>query len=269
MPTAAGSTAPRSPGSRAWPRRGARFRATTSAARATCSSAGAAWRGRRRPRDRYSCRLVTLGRSAKRGPAFEQFKPFFCYVEVEGDLFTIVKQTGSQRPAGRLWEDDIPTRLIFLGSLALGNEEEARAYGDDPRRDVAGVFERIAPFVWRLVIPFPQDGTKLRRVRTDPGGRAAQALSGAGRIADPARSPRAPDRRRRRRPSLTYSELLAQLGHGFSRPKMRALCKTLGAVDEEAEARGEPELAVLVVRQSDGLPGQGWWVGGGASAAWL
>ena len=63
--------------------------------------------------------------------------------------------------------------------------------------------------------------------------------------------------------ALTYSELLEHLGYGFSRPKMRQLCKTLGAVDEEAEARGEPELAVLVVRQSDGLPGQGWWVAGG------
>jgi hypothetical protein len=66
--------------------------------------------------------------------------------------------------------------------------------------------------------------------------------------------------------ALTYSELLEHLGYGFSRPKMRALCKTLGTVDEEAAARGEPELAVLVVRQSDGLPGQGWWVGGGGSA---
>ncbi len=116
----------------------------------------------------YSCRLVTLGRSAKRGPAFVKFKPFFCYVDLEGELFTIVKQTGSERPAGRLWEDQIPTRLIFLGSLALGNEEEARAYGDDPRRDVAGVFERIAPFVWRLVIPFPQDGTKLQVFELTP-----------------------------------------------------------------------------------------------------
>lgn len=62
---------------------------------------------------------------------------------------------------------------------------------------------------------------------------------------------------------LTYSELLEHLGYGFSRPKMRALCKTLGTVDEDADARGEPELAVLVVRQSDGLPGQGWWVAGG------
>ena len=66
--------------------------------------------------------------------------------------------------------------------------------------------------------------------------------------------------------ALTYSELLEHLGHGFSRPKMRALCKTLAVIDEEAAERGEPELAVLVVRQSDGLPGQGWWVGGGGSA---
>ncbi|HYI43246.1 MAG TPA: ribose-phosphate pyrophosphokinase [Sphingomicrobium sp.] len=61
--------------------------------------------------------------------------------------------------------------------------------------------------------------------------------------------------------SITYSELLAALGHGFTRPKMRALCKVLAVIDEEAADRGEPELAVLVVRQSDGLPGQGWWVG--------
>jgi hypothetical protein len=60
---------------------------------------------------------------------------------------------------------------------------------------------------------------------------------------------------------LTYSELLERLGHAFTRPKMRALCKTLAAVDDAAEAGGEPELAVLVVRQSDGLPGQGWWTG--------
>ncbi len=63
---------------------------------------------------------------------------------------------------------------------------------------------------------------------------------------------------------ITYSELLGRLGYPFSRPKMRALCAVLGSVDEEAAERGEPELAVLVVRQSDGLPGQGWWVAGGA-----
>lgn len=62
--------------------------------------------------------------------------------------------------------------------------------------------------------------------------------------------------------AITYSELLGLLGHDFTRPKMRALCKVLAFVDDEAAERGEPELAVLVVRQSDGLPGQGWWIGG-------
>jgi hypothetical protein len=63
--------------------------------------------------------------------------------------------------------------------------------------------------------------------------------------------------------ALSYGELLEHLGYAFSRPKMRQLCAVLGDVDPRAELRGEPELAVLVVRQSDGLPGQGWWVSGG------
>ncbi|MGI8610935.1 MAG: DUF4893 domain-containing protein [Sphingomicrobium sp.] len=109
----------------------------------------------------YNCRLIKLGKTSGRGPAFERFKPFFCYVEVEDDLLTIVKQTGSQRPAGRLWEDDRPDRLIFLGSLALGDEQQPLAYGENPKRDMAGVIERIGPFRWRLVIPWPQDGSKL------------------------------------------------------------------------------------------------------------
>jgi hypothetical protein len=109
----------------------------------------------------YNCRLIKLGKAKLTGKAFESFKPFFCYVEVEEDLLTIVKQTGSQRPAGRLWEDDDPNRLIFLGSLALGDEQVPVAYGDDPKRDMAGVLERIAPFKWRLVIPWPQSTSKL------------------------------------------------------------------------------------------------------------
>jgi hypothetical protein len=109
----------------------------------------------------YNCRLIKLGKATAKGKAFESFKPFFCYVEIEGDLLTIVKQTGSQRPAGRLWEDDDANRLIFLGSLALGDEDQPLAYGDDPKRDMAGVLERIAPFKWRLVIPWPQSTSKL------------------------------------------------------------------------------------------------------------
>jgi hypothetical protein len=61
--------------------------------------------------------------------------------------------------------------------------------------------------------------------------------------------------------SLSYSEILLMLGYRFSRPKMRSLCKVLDAVDQRGAMRGEPELAVLVVREGDRLPGQGWWVG--------
>ena len=109
----------------------------------------------------YNCRLIKLGKATPKSRAYESFKPFFCYVEVEGDLLTIVKQTGSQRPAGRLWDDDDANRLVFLGSLALGSEDQPLAYGDDPKRDMAGVLERIAPFRWRLVIPWPQSTSKL------------------------------------------------------------------------------------------------------------
>ncbi|MFC4290853.1 ribose-phosphate pyrophosphokinase [Sphingorhabdus arenilitoris] len=59
---------------------------------------------------------------------------------------------------------------------------------------------------------------------------------------------------------FSYSELLMLLGYSFSRPKMRALCKVLDAIDAAGRGVGEPELACLVVREDDGLPGQGWWL---------
>jgi hypothetical protein len=89
-------------------------------------------------------------------------------------------------------------------------------------------------------------------------------MSEAGLLADPAEVRRLLIESAVSGQAITYSELLNALGHAFTRPKMRALCKVLGVVDDEAAERGEPELAVLVVRQSDGLPGQGWWVAGGA-----
>lgn len=78
--------------------------------------------------------------------------------------------------------------------------------------------------------------------------------------------------------SLTYSQVLASLGYAFSRPRMRALCVVLNDVDAGERGAGRPELAVLVVRQSDRLPGQGWWMGetdyrglfvGTEAAAWV
>jgi hypothetical protein len=87
-------------------------------------------------------------------------------------------------------------------------------------------------------------------------------MSDAGLLADPAEVRAILVASARAGQAISYRDVLELLGHHFSRPKMRQLCKVLGYVDDEAALRGEPELAVLVVRQSDGLPGQGWWVGG-------
>lgn len=86
-------------------------------------------------------------------------------------------------------------------------------------------------------------------------------MSEAGLLADPQEVRAILIASARAGQAISYSEVLGLLGHDFSRPKMRQLCKVLGHIDDEAEEKGEPGLAVLVVRLSDGLPGQGWWVG--------
>jgi hypothetical protein len=91
-------------------------------------------------------------------------------------------------------------------------------------------------------------------------------MEGAGAIADISRVRVLLIEAARSGEPYSYSGLLNDLGFRFTRPKMRALMKTLGAIDEAGLAAGEPELAVLVVRESDGLPGQGWWTGGHALA---
>lgn len=82
----------------------------------------------------------------------------------------------------------------------------------------------------------------------------------AGRLADVGGIAAILQQAARDRRDISYSEMLMLLGYRFTRPKMRALCKTLDAVDTAAEQRGEPALACLVVREGDRLPGQGWWV---------
>ena len=63
----------------------------------------------------------------------------------------------------------------------------------------------------------------------------------------------------RARRSLTYAEVLAHFGIGITPRRVYALCRDLGVVCERNRTRGEPELAVLVVRKSDRLPGEGFF----------
>ncbi|MCS6987469.1 MAG: ribose-phosphate pyrophosphokinase [Sphingomonadaceae bacterium] len=66
--------------------------------------------------------------------------------------------------------------------------------------------------------------------------------------------------RARARSPISYGEVCAWFGLPFSRHLVRQLCAALDEVDARQRGAGRPELAVLVVRRSDGLPGQGWWL---------
>ena len=103
-----------------------------------------------------------------------------------------------------------------------------------------------------------------RRASRDQGLGDAPQPADVGALGDAPRIRAILTRAAREGRSVSYSELLGDLGFRFTRPKMRALCQTLAEVDRLCALDGEPDLAVLVVRESDGLPGQGWWVGGTA-----
>jgi hypothetical protein len=120
------------------------------------------------PPGSYRCRVIKIGTQDGEGQAFTAYKPFFCYVEAEGSRLNITKQTGSQRPAGWLYKDHEENRLIFLGTLALGDEKEPLPYGENHDRDMAGVIERVAPYRYRLVIPWPKTESKLDVIELVP-----------------------------------------------------------------------------------------------------
>jgi hypothetical protein len=63
----------------------------------------------------------------------------------------------------------------------------------------------------------------------------------------------------RERRSLTYAEVLASFKIRITPRRVYALCRDLGEVCARNRTRGEPELAVLVVRKSDRLPGEGFF----------
>ena len=63
---------------------------------------------------------------------------------------------------------------------------------------------------------------------------------------------------RERRP-VTYGQLLAFFGWKVTRITVSALCRDLGRVEERRAGDGWPDLACLVVRRSDGLPGEGYF----------
>lgn len=105
----------------------------------------------------YRCRLFRLGGGPSGRRAFSAAGSFFCFISVAGGQLRFVRETGTPRPIGFLYDDPDATRVVFIGATAERRETNAPAYGDRPDRNVVGVMERVADFRYRLVLPWQGD----------------------------------------------------------------------------------------------------------------
>lgn len=121
------------------------------------------------PAGDYRCRVVKIGAKDVGGMNYVAAPPGACRIAREGDVLSFARLDGPQRPAGLLFPDD-GGRLVFLGSMILGDETRALDYGRDPERDVAGLLERIGPRRWRMVLPFPHWESTVEVVELVPVG---------------------------------------------------------------------------------------------------
>ena len=119
------------------------------------------------PEGEYRCRTVKLGSQTDGGLGYVVYGWFACRIERTPNGLKFSKLTGSQRPSGLLFPES-GTEMIFLGSMALGDEPPARSYGPNPDRDMVARLERFAPARWRLVIPWPQYESNLDLIELVP-----------------------------------------------------------------------------------------------------
>jgi hypothetical protein len=114
----------------------------------------AALPGAEPPPGDYDCRTIKLGRAQQSMLDYVAYPAFRCRIARGSGRLHFTKLTGSQRQAGTIFPDN-GRRMIFLGTLMLGDETRALRYGRDRERDLIGVVERIGPNRWRIAFPRP------------------------------------------------------------------------------------------------------------------
>jgi hypothetical protein len=119
------------------------------------------------PAGDYDCRTIKLGTPPGGLLTYVSYPAFRCRIGREGERTTFTKLSGSQRPIGRLYRD-ADRRLVFLGTLQLGDEDRSHQYGIDEERDMVGVVERIGERRWRLVLPYPHFESLLDVIELTP-----------------------------------------------------------------------------------------------------
>jgi hypothetical protein len=125
--------------------------------------------GAQLPAGAYRCRTFKLGANGTGARDFVTYPGFDCRVGDEGEVKSLQKLTGSQRPAGLIFAQS-DQRAIFLGTLVLGDETAPLRYGLDVNRDMIGYVERIGPKRWRAVFPYPRFESKLDVLELVPAG---------------------------------------------------------------------------------------------------
>ena len=115
----------------------------------------------------YHCRTIKLGTPAPDLLSYVAYPPFRCRIRSENGHITFTKLSGSQRPIGRLFADN-ERRMVFLGTLQLGDETRAYQYGVDEERDLAGLLERVGERRWRIVFPYPHYESLLDVIELTP-----------------------------------------------------------------------------------------------------
>jgi hypothetical protein len=127
----------------------------------------AALPGARLPPGDYRCRTIKLGAQGAGRADYIVYPPLPCRVRADGTRLHFTGLAGVQRPIGILFPEN-GRRLVFLGTLQLGDEALAIRYSRDKERDMAGVVERVGDNRWRLVLPYPHFESLLDVIELTP-----------------------------------------------------------------------------------------------------
>ena len=98
--------------------------------------------------------MIKLGAKTAGHDDFIAYPAHRCQVRASDAITKLVELNGLQKPSGKLYQDG-PSRVVFLGTMILGDEVKAIAYGRDADRDIVGVVQRVEPKRWRMIMPQP------------------------------------------------------------------------------------------------------------------
>lgn len=110
----------------------------------------------------YQCRIIHLGwrQGSPHSASPVQASGWApCRLVADGILLRLETAPGPQQFVGALYPD--VDRLIFLGSVRLGDEMGRLRYGEDGARDQFGVLQAVAPDEWRIALPWPRWTSRL------------------------------------------------------------------------------------------------------------